>query len=74
MQQFNTRVDEQRREQQMLKFNNEVGRTLNLKSEIIDQTGKSHELLTLEALLIWRERPKINTRDEFRSCELTLKT
>ena len=73
MQRFNTRVDKQRREQQMVKFNNELGRTLMLKSESLDQTGNTHKLLTLEALHIWRERPNINTRDEFSSRELILK-
>ena len=73
MQRFNTRVDKQRREQQMLKFNNELGRTLMLKSESLDQTGNTHKLLILEALHIGRERPKINTRDEFSSRELILK-
>ena len=53
--------------------NKEVGGTAELKSESIDQTANTHNLLTLEALHIWRERPKINTRDEFRSRELTLK-
>ena len=35
--------------------------TAALKSEIIDQTANTHKLLTLEALYICRERPKINT-------------
>ena len=56
----------------MLEYN-EVGGTAEVKSEVIDQTANTHKLLTLEALHIWRERPKINTRDEFRSRELTLK-
>ena len=55
------------------KCNKEVGGTAELKSEIIDQTANAHKLLTLEALHIWRKRPKIDTRDEFRSRELTLK-
>ena len=53
--------------------NKKVGGTAELKSEIIDQTANTHKLLTLVALYIWRERPKINTRDEFRSRKLTLK-
>ena len=56
-----------------LKPNKEVGGTAELKSKIIDQTAKTHKLLTLEALHIWMERPRINTRDEFSSRELTLK-
>ena len=68
-----TRVNEHRKEdspvgQHLLECNKEVG-----GNEIIDQTANTHKLLTLEALHIWRERPKINTRDEFRSRELTLK-
>ena len=59
--------------QHLFECNNEVGSTAELNSEIIDQTANTHKLLTLEALHIWRERPKINTRDEFRSRELTLK-
>ena len=73
-----TRVDEHRKGdspavQHLLECNKEVGGTAELKSEIIDQTANTHKLLTLEALHIWRERPKINTRDEFRSRELTVK-
>ena len=73
-----TRVDEHRKGdspvgQHLLECNKEVGGTAELKSEIIDQTANTHKLLTLEALHIWRERPKINTREEFRSRELTLK-
>ena len=56
-----------------LECNKEVGGTAELKSEIIDQTANTHKLLTLEALHIWRERPRINTLEEFKSQELTLK-
>ena len=59
--------------QHLLECNKEVGGTAELRSEIIEQTANTHKLLTLEALHIWRERPKINTRDEIRSRELTLK-
>ena len=73
-----TRVDEHRKGdspvgQHLLECRKKVGGTAELKSEIIDQTANTHKLLTLEALHIWRERTKINTRDEFRSRELTLK-
>ena len=57
----------------MSECNKELGGTAELKSVIIDQTANTHKLLTLEALYILRERPKIKTRDEFRSRELTLK-
>ena len=57
----------------MLECNKDVGGTAELKSEIIDRTANTHKLLTLEALHIWKERPRINKRDEFRSRELTLK-
>ena len=59
--------------QHLLECNKEVGGTAELNSEILDQTANTHKLLTLEALHILSERPKINTRDEFRSRELTLK-
>ena len=62
--------------QHLLVCNREVGGTAEMKSDItdiIDTTANTHKLLTLEALLILRERPRINTRDEFRSRELTLK-
>ena len=73
-----TRVDEHRKGdspvgQHLLECNKEVGGTAALKSEIIDQTANNHKLLILEALRIWRERPRINTRDELRSREFTLK-
>ena len=73
-----TRVDEHRIGdspvgQHLLVCKKEVGGTAELKSEIIDQTANTHKLLPLEALNIWSERPKINTHDEFRSRELTLK-
>ena len=73
-----TRVDEHRKGdspegQHLLEWNKEVGGTAELKSEIMDQTANTHKLLTQEALHNWRERPRINTRDEFRSRELTLK-
>ena len=76
--QLATRVDEHRKGdspvgQHLLECRKEVGGTAELKSEIIDQTANTHKLLTLEALHIWRERPKINTHDELRSRELTLK-
>ena len=41
--------------------------------KIIDQAFISIKLFTLEALLIRKERPAINTRDEFRSRELTVR-
>ena len=59
-----TRVDEHRKGdfsvgKHLLECNKEVGGTAELKSEIIDQTANTHKLLTLEALHIRRERPKI---------------
>ena len=41
--------------------------------KIIDHASSSIKLLTLEALHIRKERPAVNTRDEFRSRELTLR-
>ena len=57
----------------MLECNKEVIGTAELTSEIIDQKANTHKLHTLGALLIWRERPMINTHDKFRSRKLTLK-
>ena len=62
-----TRFDEHRKGdspvgQHLLGFNKEVGGTVELKSEIIEQTANTHKLLTLEALHIWRERPRLNTQ------------
>ena len=73
-----TRVDEHCKGdsavgQHLLECNKEVGGTAELKSEIIDQTANTHKLLTLEALHIWREKPRISTRKEFGSREVTLK-
>ena len=73
-----TRGDEHRKVdspvgQHLLEANKEVGGTAELKSEIIEQTANTHKLPTLEALNIWRERTRINVRDEFRRWELTLK-
>ena len=73
-----TRADEHRKKdstvgQHLLECKNDVGVTAELKSDIIDKTANTQKLLKLEALHIWRERPRINTRDEFRSRELTLK-
>ena len=72
-----TRVDEHRKEdspvgQHLLECNKVVGGTAELKSEIIDQTANTHKLLTLEVLHYWRQRPRINTREEFRRRESTL--
>ena len=57
----------------MLECNKEVSGTAELTSEIIYQKANTHKLHTLEVLHIWRERPRINTRDKFRSRNLTLK-
>ena len=57
----------------MLECNKEVSGTAELTSDIIDQKASTHKLHTLEALHIWRERPRINTRDKFSSRKLTLK-
>ena len=67
-----TRVDEHRKGdspvgQQLLDCNEDVSGTAELKSIIIDQSANIHKLLTLEVLYIWRERPIIDTSDEFRS-------
>ena len=42
-------------------------------TEIIDRANDVRKLMTLEAIHIARMKPGLNTRDEFRSLELTLK-
>ena len=48
--------------QHLLECNKEVGGTAELKSDIKDQAVNAQKLLALEALHIWMERPKLNTR------------
>ena len=72
-----TRIEEHHKENspvgQRLRECDRDGKSAELKSEIIDQSSNIQKLLTLEALHIWKERPRINRREEFRSRELTLK-
>ena len=49
------------------------GNSTDLSWEIIDRSNNQTKLLTLEAIDIRKEKPGLNTRDEFRSRELTLK-
>ena len=49
------------------------GNSADLSWEIIDRSNNQTKLLTLEAIHIRKEKPGLNTRDEFRSRELTLK-
>ena len=70
---LDTRVDKHRKSdspvgQHLLECNKEVCGTAELNSEITDKTASTHNLLTVEALHIWRE-----IHHEFRSWELTLK-
>ena len=70
---LDTRVDKHRKSdspvgQHLLECNKEVCDTAELNSEITDKTASTHNLLTVEALHIWRER-----HHGFRSWELTLK-
>ena len=50
------------------------GNSADLSWEIIDRSNNETKLLTIEAIHIRKEKPGLNTRDEFRSKELTLKT
>ena len=50
-----------------------VGNSADLNWEIIDRSNNQTKLLTLEVIHIRKEKPGLNTRDEFRSRELTLK-
>ena len=72
-----TRIEEHRKEdtpvgQHIRQCGSESGKS-EFKWKIIDQASSSIKLLTLEALHIRKERSAINTRDEFRSRELTLR-
>ena len=72
-----TRIEEHRKEdtpvgQHIRQCGSEHGKA-DFNWIIIDQASSSFKLLTLEALHIRKERPAINTRDEFRSRELTLR-
>jgi len=42
-------------------------------NKILDRSSSLPSLLTLEALYIKQHKPKINTKDEYRSRTLTLK-
>ena len=72
-----TRIEEHRKEdtpvgQHIRQCGSERGKS-EFNWKIIDQASSSIKLLTLEALHIRKERPAINTLDEFRSRELTLR-
>ena len=73
-----TTIEEHRKEdtpvgQHIRQCGSESGKS-EFNLEIIDQASSSSiKLLTLEALHIRKERPAINTRDELRSRELTLR-
>ena len=49
------------------------GNSADLSWEIIDRSNNRTKLLTVEAIHISKEKSGLNTRDEFRSRELTLK-
>ena len=49
------------------------GNSADLSWEIVDRSNNQTQLLTLEALHVRKEKPGLNTRDECRSRELTLK-
>ena len=72
-----TRIEEHGKEdtpvgQHIRQCGSESGRA-ELKWKIIDQASSRIKLLTLETMHIRKERPAINTRDEFRSRELPLR-
>ena len=77
VQNLTIRIEEHRKEdtpvgQPVRQCGSESGKS-EFKWKIIDQASSSIKLLTLEALHIRKERLAINTRDEFRSRELTLR-
>ena len=49
------------------------GNSADVNSEIIDKSNNQTKLLKLEAIHTRKEKPGLNSRDEFRSGELTLK-
>ena len=49
------------------------GNSADLSWKIIDRSNNQTKLLTLEAIHVRKEKPGLDTRDEFRSRELTLK-
>ena len=49
------------------------GKSADLSWEIIDRSNNQTKLSTLEAKHIRKEKPGLNTRNEFRSRELKLK-
>ena len=72
-----TRVEEHRKKdtpvgQHIRQCGSESGMS-EFNWKIIDQASSTIKLLTLEALHIRKERPAINTHDEFRSRELKLR-
>ena len=72
-----TRIEEHRKEdtpvgQHIRQCGSEGGKS-ELKWKTIDLASSSIKLITFEALHITKERPAINTRNEIRSRELTLR-
>ena len=68
---LNTRIEEHRKEvtpigQHIRQCGSDSGK-LEFNWKIIDHASSCIKTLTLEALHIRKERPAINTRDEFRS-------
>ena len=49
------------------------GTTHNVKWEILDACRVVEKLMTIEAIYIKKLKPQLNTRDEYRGRELTLK-
>ena len=77
VQYLTARIEEHRKEdtsvgQHIRQWGSESGKS-EFNWKIIDKASSSIKLLTLEALHIRKESPAINTRDEFRRRELTLR-
>ena len=74
---FTFRIEEHRKEdtpvgQDIWQCGSDSGK-LEFNWKKTDQASSSFKLLSLEALHIRKKRPETNTRDEFRSWELTQK-
>ena len=74
-QHFTTRISEHQKKDSLVgqRFFECCGTTHNVKWEILDACRGVEKLMTIEAIYIKKLKPELNTRDEYRGRELTLK-